>query len=165
MTDAPLDRMGADGFIAERATFYAVLYAKLREAARLHGYALTLHGSLVKDLDVVAVPWVEDAAAPDVLTRAIVDAAGGMVPPGKHVTTTKPHGRACVTIFLGGTGGYIDLSITPRQPCVEDERTKVDDVAVARFIHGDGTDWPPPCSVCGPNFIGRCPHLPERRHG
>ncbi len=127
MKDLPLNRLGEDGFIAERATYYAVLYAAMREAARLHGYALALHGSLTKDLDVIAVPWTSTAVDEETLVRALVEAAGGRVqadgrwdaeaqdwrsaPP----RTAKEHGRAAWVIFLGSNGGYIDLSVMPRQ--------------------------------------------------
>lgn len=33
-------------------SYYAVLYAELRVVARAHGYALGLHGSLRRDLDL-----------------------------------------------------------------------------------------------------------------
>jgi hypothetical protein len=126
VTNEPLDRLAADGFVAERMTFYAALYPKLREVARQHGYALALHGSLCKDLDVIAVPWVEDAADEATLVEAVAQTIGGMMvvggrhaPDGKGFVpapprTMKPHGRAAWTIFLGGTGGYIDLSVMPR---------------------------------------------------
>lgn len=113
MKDEPLDRLGKDGFLAERMPFYAVLYPKLREVARQRGYALALHGSLAKDLDVLAVPWVLEAAPADVLVKDLVEASGGMLQPDSPVITQMPHGRMAVTIMLGGQGGYVDLSIMP----------------------------------------------------
>lgn len=105
-----------DGFCATRATFYAALYPVLRDAARQCGYALPVHGSLTKDLDVVAVPWVQDATSPRELLRALVEAAGGFTvgsrSPRHH---PKPHGRIAYTIHLGTTGGYVDVSIMPRR--------------------------------------------------
>ena len=111
MNDEPFDAIDKfDGFVATRVTFYAALYPRLRQRARELGYALALHGSLAKDLDVLAVPWVEDAAAPHALVRALTEAAGGScADPG----TTMPHGRRAFTIRLGKTGGYVDLSIVP----------------------------------------------------
>jgi hypothetical protein len=109
----PLDRLGPDGFVAERMTFYAMLYPRLREVARQHGYALALHGSLTKDLDVIAVPWVADAADEKTLVRAIVERAHGMVQ-SNHRVVEQPHGRRSWTIMLGGNGGYLDLSVMPR---------------------------------------------------
>ena len=113
MRNEPFDALDpTDGFVASRMTFYAALYPKLRQVARKHGYALTLHGSLTKDLDVVAVPWVEGATDPLVLVRALTEIAHGLVQNGAGITC--PHGRHAWTIFLGSTGGYIDLSVMPR---------------------------------------------------
>ena len=110
----PLDRLGDDGFVAERMPFYAVLYPRLREAARKHGYALALHGSLAKDLDVIAVPWTVDASDATDLVKSLVEAAGGMLQPGSQPVAHKPHGRRVVVIMLGAQGGYVDLSIMPK---------------------------------------------------
>lgn len=112
MNPDPLDRLGDDGFVAERMTFYAALYPKLREVAKTCGYALALHGSLVKDLDLVAVPWIEEAKPPDELLKTLTEAANGFIPPQSQVIV-RPHGRRAAVIYLGSTGGYIDLSIMP----------------------------------------------------
>lgn len=41
--------------------FYAYCFEGLQEIAKKHGYALLLHGSMNRDFDLVAVPWVDDA--------------------------------------------------------------------------------------------------------
>ena len=41
---------------------------KMREAARKLGYAVTTHGSMSRDFDIVVIPWTEDAA--DIVTVA-----------------------------------------------------------------------------------------------
>lgn len=121
MTDKPLNRLAEDGMLAERSAYYAAIYPHLREIARDHGYALALHGSLIKDLDLVAVPWTEEAVDEATLVRAIVDGCGGYVPPpsaAQPYRQEKPHGRVSWTIFLGRDGGYIDLGVMPRTaPC------------------------------------------------
>jgi hypothetical protein len=38
-----------------------ILLPALREVARRFGYALAVHGSLEWDIDLVAVPWCENA--------------------------------------------------------------------------------------------------------
>lgn len=109
MTGEAFDRITeATGICATAVTFYAALYPALREVARAHGWALTLHGSLARDLDVVAVPWVAEAASADVLVAALVEAAGGFT---VGTPTIKPHGRVAVTISLGSSGGFVDLSL------------------------------------------------------
>lgn len=91
---------------------YASCLATLREAARELGYALALHGSMQRDLDLIAVPWVEEAAEPEALVAAIAKITGGFEIPGEN-PGLKPHGRIGYSLHLGG-GPYIDLSIMPR---------------------------------------------------
>lgn len=138
MSPDPFDGIDpATGIGATAVTFYAGLYPELREAARRVGWALALHGSLRRDLDLVAIPWTEDAAPAGALLEAIVEASGGFQIGNTSAgyIAEKPHGRHAVTISLGGSGGMIDLSIMPRRP--------------------PGT---PACTLCGPNWIGQCPH-------
>lgn len=104
-------------------TFYAVTYAEIRKVARDKGYALALHGSLQKDLDVVAIPWTEDACDEKELVEAICETAGGCI--NNNDPGIKPHGRHAWTIHLMGCSGivspeeratYIDLSVMPKRP-------------------------------------------------
>jgi hypothetical protein len=85
---------------------YAGILHDIRRIAMEHGYALPVHGSMRRDLDVVAVPWYVKYAAPEQLVEAIRAWVGG------HVTgpVQRPHGRRCWSIHLGG-GPYIDLSV------------------------------------------------------
>lgn len=124
----------ADGYVATRVTFYAAMYPKLRQAAFEHGYALPIHGSLTKDLDVLAVPWVETASDPACLVKALADAAGGFVVGSFKV---KPHGRLAWTINFGSNGGYIDLSVMPRVPA------SITDADVASLASVDPGPPPP----------------------
>lgn len=101
--------------VPARASFYATFFPHLQETARDMGYALTMHGSLQRDLDLIAVPWIEEAAAPDTLAEALRDRCGGFFSrlDANGVPDSKPHGRLCWVIHLG-SGPYIDLSVTPR---------------------------------------------------
>ena len=38
---------------------YVVCFPALAEVARAHGYALMVHGTVARDLDLVACPWTE----------------------------------------------------------------------------------------------------------
>jgi hypothetical protein len=94
---------------------YAYALPKLITAARAVGYALAVHGSMVRDLDLVAVPWVADARSPVELIAAL---AAVFDPTGKHIyghtpPTVKPHGRLAFVIQLAG-GPYLDVSVMPR---------------------------------------------------
>ena len=102
------------------AASYAALYPLLCEVVRPLGYALTLHGSMVNDLDLVAIPWVEDAAEPELVVDAIKQAVDGFTgwdsKPGHSVS----HGRRRWAIWFKGVdyaiGGraFIDLSVMPK---------------------------------------------------
>lgn len=90
-----------------------------REIAREHGYAIAVHGSETRDLDLIAVPWTELASDPVTL----IDAIGLAIPAyltestaeGEPWPRKKPHGRLCWSLHLGG-GPYLDISVMPRNP-------------------------------------------------
>lgn len=91
--------------------------AAAQNAARNQGYAVAVHGSQVRDLDLIAVPWIDDLAiTPLHIAEIIADAIPGLLqgPPEK-----KPHGRLGWTIVprvrWGFDSWYIDLSVMPRR--------------------------------------------------
>jgi hypothetical protein len=88
----------------------------LREAARHMGYALAVHGSLARDIDLVAVPWTAAALSPDLLVPALVHVVRdrlGFAHCDLRGEAGRPHGRRAWTIHFHG-GSYIDLSVLPR---------------------------------------------------
>lgn len=97
-----------------RSLLDAVLPA-IREAARFHGYAVAVHGSLKRDIDLIAVAWTDGAYPPDQLVRSVQGAIGGVL--GNCLIlgepTAKPHGRIAYTLVHPGFAGEIDLSIIP----------------------------------------------------
>lgn len=107
---------------------YEQLIGPLREKAGELGYALGVHGSLKRDIDLIACPWTDAAVDAKTLAEAIRVAAAehnggiafmtpleagdewhqdGCQPYG------RPHGRRGWCFHLGG-GPYIDLSVMPR---------------------------------------------------
>lgn len=86
---------------------YANLYPKLVEVARAHGYALAVHGSMARDLDLIAVPWVENPSEPNALVQAFAT-----VSYFEHVSPPelKLHGRMAYTLAWPGEC-FVDLSI------------------------------------------------------
>lgn len=44
--------------------FYIGMYPELAEIALKHGYALAVHGSLRRDFDLFAIPWVPNPSPP-----------------------------------------------------------------------------------------------------
>lgn len=96
--------------------FYAALYPKLQEAAKSCGYALAIHGSMMRDFDLVAIPWSEKVSDVQTLVKSMSDAIGWKPLKGDALGTYpqagKPHGRLVYPIHLE-CGFYIDLSILP----------------------------------------------------
>ena len=90
---------------------YPVAILAAREAARACGYALAVHGSERRDLDLIAVPWVKEACHPDELLRSIMLAVDA--PEQNTKPAEMPNGRIAHTIVFPG-GSYIDLAIMPR---------------------------------------------------
>lgn len=95
------------------AAEYPAIVQKVREIAKEHGYAIGVHGSMVRDLDLIACPWADTASAKELLVNAITTALDG------HVTDSaskpggyKPHGRRAWLIGLPG-GLILDLSVMP----------------------------------------------------
>lgn len=102
----------------------AAMLEPIREAARGHGYAIAVHGSLARDIDLVAIPWESNAEDPDILARSICGIVAGVVgrcnlrgkKEGGLDWTEKPHGRRAILLIHSGFVGEIDLSVMPRDP-------------------------------------------------
>lgn len=89
----------------------------IREAARFQGYAIAVHGSLKRDIDLVAVAWTDQARPPEELVRVVQGAVGGILGNCLRLAepAMKPHGRIAYTLIHPGFAGEIDLSIIPPQ--------------------------------------------------
>ncbi len=88
--------------------------AAIRAVARACGYAVAVHGSMARDVDLVAVAWTDDAVDATSLMEA-VRAAGRGMKLGTHGPAMKPHGRVAWCIQVGN-GIVVDLSIVPPRP-------------------------------------------------
>ena len=101
-----------------RAPAYACIYHGLAQVAREYGYALAIHGSVLTDLDLIAVPWTDDAVDTNKIMEVIkehCDACGVFGSDGKEsdYPTLKPHGRVAWKLLMTA-GGSVDLSVMPR---------------------------------------------------
>ena len=103
-----------------RAPAYACIYHGLAEVARKYGYALAIHGSVLTDLDLIAVPWTYEAVDAETVMHAIkkhcelcaVNLEEWCV---EHPEPTqKPHGRLAWKLHIEA-GGSVDLSVMPRK--------------------------------------------------
>lgn len=92
--------------------YYATLWQAMTKTAQRCGYALALHGSMNRDLDIVAVPWTEDCDTGFQLVAALCKAHGLIA--GRPLKIVKPHGRVAYALVMGGSY-YIDLSVMPRR--------------------------------------------------
>lgn len=98
------------------APAYVAFYPILAEICRDHGYTLAIHGSVMSDMDLIAIPWTEDAKLVDTLVNAITEYASKTMslmfrdPVTVHGPEQKPHGRVAWCIQIGN-GYAIDLSV------------------------------------------------------
>jgi hypothetical protein len=97
------------------AATYVAMIPLLSECAREVGYALAVHGTLGRDLDLVAIPWTEDAVSAEALILRLLGAVGWR---GAHLNSRsdnaedpaksidgdrpqkKPHGRLAWSIHF-----------------------------------------------------------------
>lgn len=109
---------------------YRTLIEPLRARARELGYALAVHGTLKRDIDLLACPWVAEAVEAKVLAEELRLVAlkihGAAYMSGKESEDpyhqdgcpgAKPWGRLCWTFYLGGPS-YIDLSVMPKREVI-----------------------------------------------
>jgi hypothetical protein len=92
--------------------YLAGIYPALKEKAYECGYALAIHGSCVRDLDVIAVPWVDSAKTPVELVTNLCEVFHVSPNHPLKEPAIKPHGRLAWSIPLWW-GAYIDLSVMP----------------------------------------------------
>jgi hypothetical protein len=119
--------------------YFALTFVGLDRIVMRRGWNLCLHGSMGRDLDLVLIPWVEDADHIDKVIddiRVFVEGkyvarkrrennkkTGSSQEEGlaRYVVQEKPHGRKAISIYIGSTGYYLDISIMPRLPVTPPE--------------------------------------------
>lgn len=123
--------MGPITTAARLGAIYDDALVAMRAVALSHGYALATHGSQMRDLDVIAVPWEEWASPAALLADGLRAAVGGTFSVGTQsgeVMTVFPHGRMAWAIHLRVPARlrdelassklhlhpYVDLSVMPR---------------------------------------------------
>lgn len=93
--------------------YAAALYPKLARICIDHGYALAVHGSLARDFDVIAVPWVENPSSSEAVIKAITDTFAA-----EHIGEIghREHGRTIYTLSIGFGECFLDFSFMPVLP-------------------------------------------------
>ena len=101
-----------------RPAFFASIYEDIRYVAIHCGWAVALHGSLCSDMDIMAMPWTEEA----IKFEELVDKISKLFDDNslaENYTITydeKPHNRVVATIPIWADF-YLDIStIYTRKP-------------------------------------------------
>jgi hypothetical protein len=81
------------------AGLYAIFYEHLKDIAKSYGYNLVVHGSMNRDLDLIAIPWIDN---PQPEEKMIQDFE--MYLTGKKVINDS--GKTPFTILAGGRKNY-----------------------------------------------------------
>lgn len=100
---------------------YARIFTQARCIAWQYGYACVVHGSFTRDLDLLLVPWTDQAEDNhDQLAKLIAQAGGLRFRDGNEDIyqsvpdwSEKPHGRRSLTLFFKGFGDprWVDISV------------------------------------------------------
>jgi hypothetical protein len=115
-----------------KPNLYAYYFIELKEIAKECGYNLVVHGSMARDLDLIAIPWVDDPKPEMDLINAFCDYINGrtcdfkeqylysVLPGGRHSYVInlnrggfRNYGHGLETEYLQDPEYYIDISVTP----------------------------------------------------
>ena len=126
--------------IHAKPSYYGIMFEPLKEIAIKYGYNLVLHGSLNRDMDLIAIPWIEGVGYDEAMIDEICEFIGGEInlfsrlDENNNVVnerfTPKPHGRKAYVIdifrggYMSGSGfsdvtyfkdpqTYLDISVLP----------------------------------------------------
>ena len=94
-----------------RPAFYACMWDDIRQCAMDCGWAVALHGSLASDMDIMAMPWTDEATSFGTLVETITRLFEGndLVRYRTIHYNSKPHGRIVATISIW-EDFYLDIS-------------------------------------------------------
>lgn len=116
---------------------YVAYFGILQEIFNKHGYALCIHGSIIRDFDLVAVAFDDIISSHDKVLSDIKQMVGldKEEISGWRKTGMEPHGRMCYVIECGA-GGYFDISFTPTMQQVRDliEKEKKNEEEIKKLL-------------------------------
>lgn len=121
--------------IHAKPSLFAFYFEVIKEIGLKYGYNIVLHGSMNRDLDLIAIPWNEIIGDKVLMIEEIAETLGGNIliesEDDKKRFKTKYHGRECWVVNINRTikakyGGmvtefvehtdpqyYIDISVIP----------------------------------------------------
>lgn len=124
--------------IHAKPSLYAFYFEIIKEIGMEYGYNIVLHGSMNRDLDLIAIAWQEKIGDKMEMLNSIAEAIGGHIlfetDEDRKLFRNKFHGRECYVININRTikakvhgmitefiehddpQYYIDISILPTQP-------------------------------------------------
>ncbi len=111
-----------------KPSYYAIMFEPLKRISMNYGYNLVLHGSLNRDMDLIAIPWNEELGSVDDMLNEFCNYICGKI--NYELSSDAPHGRKwyVIDIYRGGyfEGNgiknikfikdpqfYLDISVTP----------------------------------------------------
>lgn len=103
-----VDRAGTGAPAELCRTVYPELVGEARAIARQHGYAIGVHGSLLYDLDLMAMPWGTLCSSPDQLADALKEGMSRCL--SRDEGEIRPWGRVAYTLTFHDRL-HVDLSI------------------------------------------------------
>jgi hypothetical protein len=127
-----------------KQAFFASMYEDIRKSAIDCGWAVALHGSLASDMDIMAMPWTEEAIKFEALVGKISMLFDDNSLAENYTITydEKPHHRVVATIPIWADF-YLDISTI-------DTRKPMDDI-VERL-----EDLQQPCYECRESCNEKC---------
>lgn len=109
--------------IHAKPSLYAYYFESLKGIALKYGYNLVLHGSLNRDLDLIAIPWQKEIGSCEEMIEEFCEHLGGMrMRMSKDQKYCFPHGRMSYVINLNrgersnpydDPQYYLDISVIP----------------------------------------------------
>lgn len=104
-----------------KPSFYSYCYEALKEIALKYGYNLVIHGSMNRDLDLIAIPWQPLLKPYEEMIQEFTDYLGGTIE--LESCTPAYHGRLWYVINIRRRDKhddykedhqyYLDISVLP----------------------------------------------------
>jgi hypothetical protein len=110
-----------------KPSIYALYFLQLKEIALKYGYNLVIHGSMNRDMDLIAIPWEEEVKPYEPMLTEFADTIGGSIleqtEEEHQAFANKYHGRRCYIINVNRAWAlsadkkdplyYLDISVIP----------------------------------------------------
>lgn len=109
--------------IHAKPSYYAIMFEPLKEIALKYGYNLVLHGSINRDMDLIAIPWIAETGDVEEMVNDFCEYVGGEI--NEDCCNTTHHGRLQYVIDIY-RGGYLKGSGYSRLTYTQDPQTYID---------------------------------------